>query len=553
MPMKFTKSFVGVSLLVVAGFFLGFITHYSNDYYEISKNLDIFGKLFRDVNTMYVDDTDPEKLIRTGIDAMLESLDPYTTFISEEESDQVRFLTKGEYGGIGALVGKRKGRILIIEPYEDFPADEAGIKAGDQLLKVEDSLITEDMTIADVRDLLRGKKGTEVDITVLRNGAETALRVKRDRIKIPNVPYFGFVREDVGYISLEGFTENASQEVIKALDQLKATSKELKGVMLDLRGNTGGRLDEAIHVSNVFIPQNEAIVETRGRIDGSQRKLYTRRQATDSQIPLVVLVDGRSASASEIVAGAIQDLDRGVIVGQKSFGKGLVQDIRPLSYNAQLKITTAKYYTPSGRCIQAINYRERDANGKAMRIPDSLRNTFNTRNGREVKDGGGISPDLFIESPESIPLLASIIGEGLIFDFATQYASSHSELSAPKSFHVDEALFAEFKDFVQQKNLSLRTPLDSKLEEITEDLKEEGYYDSLTDELTTLSKAIENKKAKDLDALRGEISLMLEQEIAKRYYYKQGIVEVSFDDDPEILAGLEVLDDAARYKEILRK
>ncbi|MEM6633484.1 MAG: S41 family peptidase [Bacteroidota bacterium] len=551
--MKFTKSFVGVSLLLVAGFFMGFVTHYSNDYYEISKNLDIFGKLFRDVNTMYVDDTDPEKLIRTGIDAMLESLDPYTTFISEEESDQVRFLTKGEYGGIGALVGKRKGRILIIEPYEDYPADEAGIKAGDQLIKVKDSVITPEMTIADVRDLLRGKKGTEVDITVLRNGAETQLRVRRDRIKIPNVPYYGFVREDVGYIALEGFTQDASQELIKALEQLKATSKDLKGVMLDLRGNTGGRLDEAIYVSNVFIRQNEAIVETRGRVEGSQRKLFTRRPATDTEIPLVVLIDGRSASASEIVAGAIQDLDRGVIVGQKSFGKGLVQDIRPLSYNAQLKITTAKYYTPSGRCIQAINYRERDANGKAMRIPDSLRNTFATRNGREVKDGGGISPDISIESPDSQPLLAAIISEGLIFDFATQYAAGHSELTAPKSFHVDDAIFSEFKSFVRTKDLSLQTPLDSKLEEITEDLKEEGYYASLTDELATLEKAIQEKKSRDLGDLQGEISLMLEQEIAKRYYYKQGIVEVSFDDDPEILAGLAVLDEPNRYKEILQK
>ena len=552
--MKLTKSIVGISLLVLSGFGMGFITHYSNDYYEISKNLDIFGKLFRDVNTMYVDETDPEKLIRTGIDAMLESLDPYTTFISEEESDQVRFLTKGEYGGIGALVGKRKGRILIIEPYEDSPADEAGIKVGDQLIKVKDTPITEEMTIADVRDLLRGKKGTEVSITVMRGGQAKELRVKRDRIKIPNVPYSGMVSEDIGYIALEGFTENASLEVSSSLEWLKRQAPSgLKGVILDLRGNVGGRLDEAIHVSNVFIPQQEAIVETRGRMEGSRRVLSTRRKATDEEIPLAVLINGSSASASEIVAGAIQDLDRGVLIGQKSFGKGLVQDIRPLSYNAQLKITTAKYYTPSGRCIQAINYRDRDSNGRANRIPDSLRNTYSTRNGRQVKDGGGINPDLPIPAPESKPLFAAMIQEGLIFDFATQYAEEHPQMVAPKDFHVDDEIFGQFKVFVKNSEASLITPLDRKLNSLVEDLKSEAYYDQVTEELSVLENAIVQNKDKELDELQSDISLRLEQEIAKRFFYKQGIVEVSFDDDPEILAAVEVLGNTVRYREILNK
>ena len=550
--MKLTRSVVGISLLVLSGFGLGFVTQYSNDYYEISKNLDIFGKLFRDVNTMYVDETDPEKLIRTGIDAMLESLDPYTTFISEQESDQVRFLTKGEYGGIGALVGKRKGRILIIEPYEDSPADEAGIKVGDQLAKVKETPITEEMTISDVRDLLRGKKGTEISITVLRGGQEKELTVRRDRIKIPNVPYSGLVTDQIGYIALEGFTENASYEVSSALARLKDRSNgDLKGVILDLRGNVGGRLDEAIHVSNVFIPQQETIVETRGRMEGSRRVLNTRRRATDAHIPLTVLIDGNSASASEIVAGAIQDLDRGVIIGQKSFGKGLVQDIRPLSYNAQLKITTAKYYTPSGRCIQAINYSDRDANGRANRIPDSLRNTFTTRNGRIVRDGGGINPDLPMAAPETKPLFASMIREGLMFDFATQYAEQHPDMVEPKQFHVDNSLFAEFKEFVKNKNAVLETPLDQKVNALKEDLKSEAYFEEVSDELATLEEAIEQNKNSQLDGLQADIALKLEQEIAKRYFYKQGIVEVSFDDDPEILKAVEVLSDLERYKQIL--
>ncbi len=550
--MKLTRSVVGISLLVLSGFGLGFVTQYSNDYYEISKNLDIFGKLFRDVNTMYVDETDPEKLIRTGIDAMLESLDPYTNFISEQESDQVRFLTKGEYGGIGALVGKRKGRILIIEPYEDSPADEAGIKVGDQLAKVKETPITEEMTISDVRDLLRGKKGTEISITVLRGGQEKELTVKRDRIKIPNVPYSGLVTDQIGYIALEGFTENASYEVSSALARLKDRSNgDLKGVILDLRGNVGGRLDEAIHVSNVFIPQQETIVETRGRMEGSRRVLNTRRKATDDRIPLTVLIDGNSASASEIVAGAIQDLDRGVIIGQKSFGKGLVQDIRPLSYNAQLKITTAKYYTPSGRCIQAINYSDRDANGKANRIPDSLRNTFTTRNGRIVRDGGGINPDIPMAAPETKPLFASMIREGLMFDFATQYAEQHPEMVEPKQFHVGNSLFTEFKEFVKNKNAVLETPLDQKVNALKEDLKSEAYFEEVSDEIATLEEAINQHKDSQIDALQGDIALRLEQEIAKRYFYKQGIVEVSFDDDPEILKAVEVLSDLERYKQIL--
>ncbi|MCB0844758.1 MAG: S41 family peptidase, partial [Bacteroidetes bacterium] len=393
------RRFLVLSLVIMVSFSVGFITHVPDNYFEISKNLDIFGKLYREINSLYVDDTDPSELMRTGIDAMLNSLDPYTNYIGEEEIEDFRFMSTGKYGGIGALIGKRKGNIVVLEPYDGYPAQKAGLKAGDQILQIEDTKIGSDKEVSDVRDLLRGEEGTPVKLTIQRLGEEEPmiLSLERDQVKVDNVPYSGMVNDHIGYIALTGFTQDAGKEVKKALEKLKKEHSSLSGLILDLRGNPGGRLDEAINVANVFITQKEKIVETRGRQEESRRALYANRPATDDMTPLAVLVNSRSASASEIVAGSIQDLDRGIVVGNRSFGKGLVQNIRPLSYNSQLKVTTAKYYTPSGRCIQAINYADRNEDGSVARIPDSLKNSFTTRNGRTVYDGGGIEPDFDVK------------------------------------------------------------------------------------------------------------------------------------------------------------
>ena len=541
---------------LIAGFLLaifvvsaGFITN--DNYFEISKNLDIFGKLYREINLNYVDETDPEKLMRVGIEAMLSTLDPYTSYVSEEEAETFTFLSTGQYGGIGALVGKRDKRILIIEPYEDYPADKSGLIAGDQLIEIGGTQVKPEFNISDVRNLLRGEQGSEVKIKVKRGEDFLDLKVIRGKIKIDNVPYYGMIEEGIGYISLTGFTQDAGKEVQKALESLKKEDKKMKGVILDLRGNPGGRLDEAVNVSNVFIPAKEVIVETKGRKAESRKVYQARRASSDTKIPLTVLINRSSASASEIVAGAVQDLDRGVIIGQRSFGKGLVQNVRPLKYNSQLKITTAKYYTPSGRCIQALNYANRDKNGRAIRIADSLRKTYYTRNGRPVKDGGGIAPDINIEYPKPSPLVFGLDNQGLIFDFATSYASKNPSLPSPTDFHVDDQIYQEFVQYVKAKDFTYRTAADAKLDELKETLESEAYLNALNSEFEALEKAVEEQKNNDFEADKHLISLMLEEEIAKRYYYKKGILEVHFDDDPEIISAISLLKDKDRYQNIL--
>ncbi|MEO1588279.1 MAG: S41 family peptidase, partial [Bacteroidota bacterium] len=381
-----------------------------------------------------MEETDPEELMRTGIDAMLKSLDPYTSYISEDELDDYRFMSTGQYGGIGALVGKREGKFFVIEAYKDYPADKAGLKAGDEILQIDQQAVDGDnMEVADLRKMLRGDKATHVKLLVNRKGSNNAqtFKILRDRIHVKNVPYFGMVNEEVGYIALSGFTKDASREVQYAIQVLKEATPDLSGLILDLRGNPGGRLDEAVKVANVFVPQKEIIVETRGRLEDSRRVHFAQRIPVDTKIPLAVLVNKRSASASEIVAGAIQDLDRGVIVGQQSFGKGLVQNIRPLSYNTQLKVTTAKYYTPSGRCIQALDYGQKDSKGRAIRVADSARRAFETSNGRTVYDGGGIAPDIPVELPVNYTIVQELQDQGLIFDFATQFVVSHTQIPSP--------------------------------------------------------------------------------------------------------------------------
>lgn len=543
---------------IISGFFvlllsftLGFVSEVSDNYFEISKNLDIFGKLYREINALYVDDTDPSDLMRTGIDAMLNSLDPYTNFIDEDEQEDIRFMSTGQYGGIGALVGKRKDKLVIIEPYEGYPADQAGLKAGDVIVNIGDvPVLGTDKEVSDVRVLLRGDRGTEVALEYDRGGARKEVKIFRNRIKIDNVPFSGMINEDIGYIALKGFTLDAGREVQKALKELKK-QKNLKGIVLDLRGNPGGRLDEAVNVSNIFIPQNEPIVETRGRVEGSKRIHLATQTPVDADIPLAVLVDKSSASASEIVAGSLQDLDRAVIIGQRSFGKGLVQNIRPLSYNTQLKVTTAKYYTPSGRCIQAINYAERRSDGSVARIPDSLKNEFKTKNGRIVYDGGGIEPDLKVDLETSQLIINALMREGLIFDFATEYVRKNPTSPEVRAFDVSDDLYKDFISFVESSAFSFQTSSDLQLNKLKSTVEQEAYGKALNKQMEVIEDELKRLKFADIRKYKNSIKHLIRKSIIRQYYYEDGVLESSLDKDPELVKAVEILSDSNKYKKTL--
>ncbi len=551
--MRMRKYLIWV-LVISLSFGFGFITNVSDNYFEISKNLDIFGKLYREINTLYVDDTDPSELMRTGIDAMLNSLDPYTNYISEKEVDDFKFMSTGQYGGVGALIGLRKGKFVILELYEGYPADRSGLKAGDQILSVDGKEVNaESMKVVDVRNLLRGEKGSAVKVAVKRNEKEDLdFSLERDRVKVNNVPYYGMVDENIGYIALTGFTQDAGKEVEEALTKLREENATLSGVVLDLRGNPGGRLDEAVNVSNVFLPYKEKIVETRGRIDGSQRTHYAQRQPVDTKIPLAVIINKNSASASEIVAGSIQDLDRGIIIGQKSFGKGLVQNIRPLSYNTQLKVTTAKYYTPSGRCIQAINYHDKDKNGRYSRIPDSLRKTFFTRNGREVMDAGGISPDVAIEKEPLHEVSKALARQNVIFNFVTEWTANKETIANPRDFDVTDQIYNEFVAYVRDADFAFKTRADRQLDRLQSTIEEEAYFAQISNEISDLEKKLESLKDKDLMKHKDEISRLLKQEILLRYYHQSGSVEGYFLDTPEVDEAVALLTDKQMVEKMLK-
>lgn len=545
------RVFIGVLALSLV-FTVGFVTESSDNYFEISKNLDIFGKLYREINSYYVDDPDPNELMRTGIDAMLGTLDPYTNYISEEEVSDYQFLTTGTYAGIGALIGKRGDRLMVMEPYEKYPAEVAGLRAGDILLNVEGTPIDgKNMNVSDVRDLLRGEQGSEAKMTVKRGEEILDFVVKRGSIRINNVPYFGMATENIGYISLTGFTQDAGKEVAEALAEL-SKNKNLSGVILDLRGNPGGRLDEAVNVSNVFIEKDQLIVETRGRIPSSKRQHFARKSPVDTDISLVVLVNGKSASASEIVAGAIQDTDRGMIVGRRSFGKGLVQNIRPLSYNTQIKVTIAKYYTPSGRCIQAINYAEKNPDGSVARIPDSLKNSFTTANGRVVYDGGGIGPDVTVEDQASLTLIAELDKQGLIFDFVTDFVRKTPEIGAPRAFRVTDELYNEFTAYVESQDFSYTTEAEKKLAEFEKMVESEAYASELQGKISLLEAQMEKQKDMDLNLHKDEILPLIHEEILKRYYHERGALEGALDTDPDVLEAVRLLSNNTEYQGFLR-
>jgi carboxyl-terminal processing protease len=523
----------------------------SDNNFEISKNLDIYATLLKELDKNYADKINPSELTETAIDAMLETLDPYTVYIPESNAEDYKLMTTGQYGGIGALIHKNGSYVVISEPYEGFPAQKAGLKAGDKILDINGKSM-KDKNSDEVSEILKGQPGVELELTIGRMGVTDPIMVKvaREEIKIPNIPYYGMLHGGIGYIKLTSFTQNAGNEVKKALTELKSNN-EINGIILDLRGNGGGLLNEAVNICNLFVDQNQLIVSTKGKIASKDQDHLTRFAPVDKDLPLAILVDRNSASASEIVAGAIQDLDRGVIIGQLTYGKGLVQNVVPLSYNSQVKITVAKYYIPSGRCIQAIDYFHKDQNGQAEKVPDSLITEFKTKNGRPVYDGGGIEPDVSMDPMKLSKISQTLITKYLLFDFANQFALEHSTIPAPDQFVVTDDLFNQLMDFLKDKNVDYQTATEKALEALKTSATKENYFDAIETDYNSLKSKILHDKSKDLLTYKDEIKFLLKDEIVSRYYYQKGRIIASLSDDPEIAKAIEVLQGTATYVAIL--
>ncbi len=517
--------------------------------FEITRNLDIFSTLFRELVVNYVDDINVSEVMRKGIDEMLESLDPYTVFISEAEIEDARFMTTGQYGGIGARVSERNNRMMIREAYQDFPAYKAGLQPGDIILEINGQSL-EGRSEDEVRTFLQGQPGTTINLLFERDGQQSNISLEREVIRIPNIPHFSMLDENTAYVKLTGFTRRASREVRDALVELKEEN-EVQHVILDLRGNGGGLLHEAVNIANLFLDKGKLIVNTKGRLEDRTSTHSTLNDPLDREIPLVVLTDRASASASEIVAGAIQDYDRGVVIGNRTFGKGLVQNVVPLSYNTQLKVTIAEYFIPSGRGIQAINYAERRPDGSVAQIPDSLKVAFETLAGRKVYDGGGIDPDIVVDRPERGAVITALQRQFMIFDFANRYYKEHESIEEPTSFHITDAIYADFKAFLAANDFSYETDSERLLNRLKAAAERENYYDAVSAEITRLSEIVEQEKTRDLLTFRTEIEQMLREEIVSRYYYRKGRVIVSLDDDPDVERALQLFADRQAYDGIL--
>ncbi len=523
----------------------------ADDYFEISKNIDIYTTLYKEVNTYYVDEVEPAKLMRKGIDAMLNSLDPYTNYISESEIEDYRFQITGQYGGIGSSIVKKGDYIAISEPYEGYAAQKNDLRAGDLLIEADGKSL-KGLDVSGVSKFLKGQPDTEVKLVIERDGQRMTKIIKREEIHVKNVPYYGMIDEHTGYIVLEEFRSDAGKEVADALKELKKNAG-LTSVILDLRGNPGGLLHEAVNIVNVFVPRDQLVVSTKGKVTDLNRDYKTINSPVDIEIPVVVLTNKGSASASEIVSGTIQDLDRGVVLGQRTYGKGLVQSTRMLTYGTQLKITTQKYYTPSGRCIQALDYSHRREDGSVPAMPDSLRNEFKTKGGRKVLDGAGIDPDIQTEATPHSKITQSLIRKLLIFDFANKYRNTHESIEKASTFSLSEKDWNDFKAFVKDKDYGYQTETEKAMDALKEKAEKEEYFSGISNEFEMLKKQLGHDKQADLEKNKDEILKVLEKEIAIRFYFQKANWEVGFNDDPEITAALSILNDMARYKSLLNK
>ena len=519
--------------------------------FEISKNLEILSTLYKELNTNYVDGVNPSDLMKTGIDAMLDKLDPYTVYIPESEIEDYRFMTTGEYGGIGSLIHKQGDYVIISEPYENSPAQKAGLKAGDKILKINDKSAS-GKSVEDISAILKGQPGTSFKLVVEREGEPKPLTfdVVREKITIDPVPYYGMLEGGIGYIKLTSFTQTASAEVKKALLDLKAKNN-VTGLVLDLRDNGGGLLTEAVNIVNLFVKKNELVVSTKGKQKDKNRSYQTTMEPVDATLPLTVLVNGNSASASEIVAGALQDLDRAVIVGRRTYGKGLVQNVFPLSYNTQVKITVAKYYIPSGRCIQEIDYAHKNAAGSDDNIPDSLITAYKTMHGRTVYDGKGVAPDVTTDTSRLSTISYNLLTKYILFEYATRYAATHNSIEPAGTFKLSDAEYNDFAAFTEKKGFEFKTAAEKELETVKKAAIYENCWNDIKTQYDSMLDAIAQHKKKDLMENKPEISDFLNQEIVSRYYYQKGRIQESLSDDTELKSATKVLKDSVTYTAIL--
>lgn len=513
-------------------------------FFEISKSLEVFTNLYKELNTYYVDEVDPSALMRVGIDAMVGSLDPYTNYISESEIEGFRLMTEGRYNGLGADFADIDERIVLVEVHEGSPALEAGLKAGDVLISVDANDVA-GKDITQVNEILKGFPGTEVALVVDRPGAgRTELSVTRDEVNLPNVPYAGVIRDGIAYVALTQFTRDAGRNVQNALTEVREANPGVRGIVLDLRGNPGGLLTEAVNVTNIFVPKGERVVTTKGKVKEWDRSFKTLKNPGFPEIPVAILINGRSASASEIVAGAVQDLDRGVLVGQRSFGKGLVQHTKEIGYNSRLKLTTAKYYIPSGRCIQGVEYED----GEPVDIPDERRTKFKTLGGRVVLDGGGVKPDVVVDRDEDSNILEILQNNYIVFDYATEYAVEHDEIGPVDEFQFED--WDGFVAFLDARGFDYDTPDEEKVRELAEQADDSHYLEPA--DIEVLQAKIEAAKRAELEAHREAVTDLIEKEIASRYYLQEGRIRIGLRNDPEVVEAVEVLLDEARYADLLK-
>ena len=529
---------IAIALLIAGSSFKG-------DFFEIAKQIEIFTTLFKELNMNYVDETNPAELMDTAIKNMLEDLDPYTKFLNEQDVESFKINNAGEYSGIGAVVRTYKDKVVIVEPYKGYPADKAGLKAGDEIIKIGDIAIADIKEDAD--ELLKGANNTSVNITYVRQGETKSTTVNRESIEVDAVPYYKMIKENTGYIVLSKFNKKATEQTKEALINLK--NDGAKKIILDLRDNPGGLLTEAINVTNLFIPKGELVVTTKSKVKKFNREYKTTNQPVDTEIPLVVLVNGRSASASEIVSGSLQDLDRAVIVGARSFGKGLVQRPLKLTYGTQLKVTISRYYTASGRCIQSLDYWNRDENGNAVK--NTQFRDFKTKNGRKVQDGGGVLPDIEIAAAKTNPLTQALLSDNVIFDYATDFYYNN-KVENVLDFSYKDSDFASFKNYVSKSNFDFETKAEKALKEAMSGEDSTIFGNEVTEQYKALLLEMEKNKLKALDKYKVEIQKNLEDEILKRFFYREGLYDYHLQNDEAIMTATALLNDNGKYANILK-
>ncbi len=544
------RSYVFIGTIFLFSFV--FISFNDTDDFELAKNLDIYQTLIRELRLYYVDEIHSDKIIKTSIDKMLASLDPYTVYYPESKIEDFKFMTTGKYGGVGALIRKDTAGIVIEEVYKDYPAYKAGIRPGDIIKMVEDIPVNSANT-SDISDLLKGVPNTSVNVKIYRpyTNETKNISILRQQIRVKNVPYYGMINAETGYIKLTDFTQMAYEEVKKALISLK--EQKAKYIVFDLRGNPGGLLNEAVDIVSLFVEKGTPVVSMKGKMTRWNQSMSTKKSPVDKDIPLIVLINRNSASASEIVSGALQDLDRAVIIGERSFGKGLVQTTRDLSYNTKLKITTAKYYIPSGRCIQALDYSHRNPDGSVGHVPDSLISEFKTKNGRTVYDGGGILPDIVNKTEYMNPLAQFLTQNNIIFDYANRFYFEHDSISPLNEFILSEAEYNKFMDYLIGRNIKYKSGTDKKLQELIKTAKSEKYYDKISDEINKLQQELKHDVRDDLIYFKDDIKRILTYEIIKRYYFRSGLYEYDSKHSSDVLKSLTLFKNIQKYNEILNK